>query len=56
VPWLTGVIALALQSRPDLSEAECFAALRETGTPFMNGKLVDPRAFIERVSRPGWLD
>lgn len=49
VPYLAGVIALGLQLRPDLSEEECFTALRATGRPFLHGALLDPQAFIRRI-------
>jgi subtilisin family serine protease len=48
-PYLAGVIALALQKRPELSEDLIFELLRETGDPLNKGRLIDPGSFLEKA-------
>ncbi len=50
VPYLAGVIALGYQVNPNLKTAEIFQYIRETGTPFNRGRLINPKAFIEKIS------
>ncbi len=49
VPYLAGVIALGYQVNPYLKTGEIFQYIRETGTPFNRGWLINPRAFIKKV-------
>ncbi len=49
VPWLAGVIAMGLQVRSDLTEDECFALLRKTGTPFREGTLTNAAGFVDHL-------
>lgn len=49
-PYVAGLIALGLQVNPSATAGELFAALMETGTPFVTGgKLVNPGAFVQAV-------
>lgn len=49
-PYLAGVIALGLQVNPNLEQEEIYKYLRETGTPFNGGSIINPKAFIHKVS------
>ncbi len=49
VPYLAGVIILGYQVNPNLRTDEIFEYIRETGTPFNRGWLINPKAFIRRV-------
>jgi len=49
-PYLAGVIALGFQVNPNLEEKEIYQYLRETGTPFNGGFIVNPKAFIKKVN------
>lgn len=49
-PYLAGVIALGLQVNPNLKEEEIYKYLRETCTPFNGGCIINPKAFIHKVS------
>ncbi len=51
VPYLAGVIALGYQVNPILKTDEIFQYIRETGTPFNRGHLINPKAFIDKISR-----
>lgn len=44
-PYLAGVIALGYQVNPNLKEEDIYKYLRETGTPFNGGYIVNPKAF-----------
>lgn len=48
-PYLAGVIALGLQVDGTLTEEEIFGFLRDTGTPFNRGVIVNPVKFIGKV-------
>lgn len=48
VPYLAGVIALGYQVNPNLQPDQILNYIRETGTPFNRGKLINPNAFIEK--------
>lgn len=48
-PYLAGVIALGLQVDDMLNEEEIFKLLKETGTPFNRGVIVNPTAFIGKI-------
>jgi len=48
-PYIAGVIALGLQANPYLKEEEIYKYLRETGTPFMDGFLINPQGFINSI-------
>ena len=48
-PYLAGVIAMGFQLNPDLSESQVFKFLRETGTPFQKGVIVNPGRFVEKI-------
>jgi hypothetical protein len=50
-PYLAGVIALGLQVDPTLDVDRVWRLLRETGDPFEEGWIVDPRAFVERAAK-----
>ncbi len=52
-PYLTGVIALGFQVNPNLELEEVYQYLRETGTPFNGGCIINPKAFIQKVSEIG---
>lgn len=47
---LDNVLAGLLRSAPD---ARFIVPVRETGAPFINGRIVNPRRFVERISRFG---
>jgi hypothetical protein len=49
VPYLAGVIALGYQVNPDLETDEVFKYIRETGTPFNRGWIINPKKFIEKI-------
>ncbi len=51
VPYLAGVITLGYQVNPNLKTDEIFQYIRETGTPFNRGWLINPGAFINRVKK-----
>lgn len=48
-PYLAGVIALALQVDPTLSETEVFELLRKTGHSFEGGVLVNPKSLVDAI-------
>ena len=49
-PYVAGVIALGFQVNPELRADEVFPLLRATGTPFRDGFIINPPAFVERVA------
>lgn len=49
-PYLAGVIALGFQVNPNLEQEEIYQYLRETGIPFNGGCIINPKAFIQKVS------
>ncbi|MCP4218353.1 MAG: peptidase, partial [bacterium] len=49
VPYMAGVIALGYQVNPHLKQDEIFQYIRETGTPFNRGVIINPGAFIKKV-------
>lgn len=49
-PYLAGVIALGFQINPNLEQEEIYQYLRETGTPFNGGCIINPKAFIQKVN------
>lgn len=51
VPYLAGVIALGYQVNPSLKTDDIFKYLRETGTPFNRGWIVNPQEFIRKVKQ-----
>lgn len=48
-PYLAGLIALALQIDPALSEKDVWTLLRESGHAFEGGAIVNPEGFLARV-------
>lgn len=48
-PYLAGVIALGYQIDPNLKSKDIYKYLRETGTTFNGGCIINPKAFIEKV-------
>lgn len=50
-PYLAGVIALALQVNPTLDVDQVWRLLRESGDPFEEGWIVNPRAFVDRAAK-----
>lgn len=51
MPYIAGVAALGRQIKPGLSNDEIVTLLYETGTPFKNGKLINPEGFINAISK-----
>jgi hypothetical protein len=51
VPYLAGVIALGYQVNPDLETDEVFQYIRDTGTPFNRGWIINPKKFIEKIKK-----
>ncbi len=49
IPYLAGVIALGYQVNPDLETDEVFQYIRDTGTPFNRGWIINPKKFIEKI-------
>jgi len=49
-PYVAGVIALGFQVNPELKADEVFALLKATGTPFRDGVIINPPAFVERAA------
>jgi hypothetical protein len=49
VPYLAGVITLGYQVNPNLQPDEIFQYIRETGTPFNRGWIINPKEFIKKV-------
>lgn len=50
-PYLAGLAALAYQTRPDVQPQEVTRLLVETATPTSIGPIVNPKGFIDAVSR-----
>lgn len=50
-PYLSGVITLGLQVNPNLTEDMIYKYLRETGTPFNGGWIINPAKFIEKIKQ-----
>ncbi len=44
-----GVVAMGFGVKPDMEPDEVFDYIRETGTLYNRGKLINPKAFIEKV-------
>lgn len=51
VPYITGVITMALQINPNLTESEAFKYLYKSGYDFNGGKLINPEGFISMVKQ-----
>jgi Subtilase family len=49
-PYVAGVIALGFQVDPELKAEEIFPLLKTTGTPFRDGVIINPPAFVDRVA------
>ncbi len=49
-PYVAGVIALGFQVNPDLKADEVFSRLKATGTPFRDGVIINPPAFVEHAA------
>jgi len=47
-PYIAGVIALAIQVNPNVSPALIRECLYSTGTPFKRGRIINPKAFLEK--------
>lgn len=50
-PYLAGVITLGLQINPNLTEDTIYKYLRETGTPFNGGFVINPPKFIQKIKQ-----
>lgn len=50
-PYLAGVITLGLQVNPSLTEDTIYKYLRETGTPFNGGWIVNPAKFVAKAKQ-----
>ncbi|MCG8513647.1 MAG: S8/S53 family peptidase [Halanaerobiales bacterium] len=48
-PYLAGVIALGLQANPNVEEEDIYKYLKETGTSFNGGYIINPKAFIQKI-------
>jgi hypothetical protein len=51
VLYITGLIAMALQINPDLTEEEAFAYLHASSHDHLGGNFVNPKGFLERVAQ-----
>ena len=49
-PYVAGVVALGFQVNPELKADEVFPLLKATGTPFRDGVIINPPAFVDRVA------
>ena len=49
VPYITGVITMALQINPKLTEKEAFEYLHKSADKFMDGDVINPEAFLNMV-------
>lgn len=49
VPYLAGVIAMGYQVNPNLESDDMYRYLRETGTPFNRGWIINPKKFIDKI-------
>ena len=49
-PYLAGLIALGYQVNPNLKEEDIYKYLRETGTPFNGGYIINPKEFMEKIN------
>lgn len=50
MPYVVGLIAMAMQIDPDLTEEEVFFHLHSTAHEYLDGDFVNPRAFLEPVA------
>lgn len=50
-PYLAGVITLGLQVNPNLNEDTIYKYLRETGTPFNGGWIINPAKFVAKAKQ-----
>jgi subtilisin family serine protease len=49
-PFIAGVATLGIQENPDLTPAQIKQQLLATGTPFNQGKLINPKRFVQTVA------
>lgn len=47
VPYLAGVITLAYQVNPDVQPGQMLEYVKETGTPFNRGWIINPKGLVE---------
>lgn len=52
-PFIAGVAALGIQRNPDLTPKQIREQLQATGTQFNNGKMINPKKFVEKVAALG---
>ncbi len=52
-PFIAGVAALGIQRNPDLTPLQIRQQLQATGTQFNNGKMINPKKFVETVAALG---
>lgn len=51
MPYLVGVVALGLQEDPALTRANAVKYLWESATPWQDGRIINPRGFVEMVKQ-----
>ncbi len=51
IPYISGVAAIGRHIKPNLSNDEIVELLYNTGTPFIDGRLINPLAFIDKISK-----
>lgn len=49
IPYIVGTIALGLQVDPQLTKQEAVSFLYQSGTPYRNGKIINPEGFLNLV-------
>jgi len=51
VPYLAGLAAMAFQIHPEISPDQIVTLFQETATQTKQGRVINPRGFIEAVKR-----
>jgi serine protease AprX len=51
VPYLAGLAAMAFQVYPEISPEQIVTLFQETATQTKQGRVINPRGFIEAVKR-----
>ncbi len=51
IPYISGVAAIGRHIKPNLSNDEIVELLYNTGTPFIDGRLINPLAFIDEINK-----
>ena len=52
-PFIAGVAALGIQQNPNLTPRQITEQLQVTGTQFKDGKMINPKKFVETVAALG---